>query len=497
MDQPKLFLSYAGQNLAARDIHARLRAQRFECFDFQAEPLKLSQNIVQKTTEVARTSDALVLLLDEAALASGHVAAEVQSALDSHVRILCLVSAEADAKRGAWGSPFNRLLAVKWVVIDFARLESIESAVREVCDALGVEHAPRMEEDPNFPVASRLYAELRGIFAARRDYGNGTYRALLQLTEAAHGAYTRKEYRLAATALAALTNLQQVEFPTSYPFYARIASALCAMHLERWDEAITLISDCEAVAQRSPVLERDPTLVGVRAILDFQLLQFPKAREGFKRVLALGSTDASDHCYYLFCRVHCCESVDVDRELEAIGKLPDAARNARQMQITRARVYALTGRLEEARAIFDELELSDTELQERVDYADVLVRLGHTAQADLLLAKHRAGGSSDHVFQRAWCKAQVTRGSPKDAEAACRAFIAAFPGDRFGLYSVLECLRSNGQRSPAQSLVAEAILASFTDNPPASAVDFHAAGAANAVLGRMERAQYDFERARL
>jgi hypothetical protein len=492
----RLFVSYAGTAQAARDVVSRLRSQEvLEVWDFRSRPLKLGEVIDPTTAAEVQQSQALVLLLSPDALASSHVAAELTAARNADIRVFCLVTAEALQSR-PWPVPFDALTS-KWVVVDFARLESIENAIRHICMALEVPHLPPLAEDQEFPIAQRIYQELLGLLPGDLDYGNSTYHSLLQMAASVHGAYRRREFATASITLGALAAMMQSEFPGAEPYYPLLARALCEMDQDHLNEAAELVERCRQTVARAPRLERDPILPWIAAILDFHLRRYERALAGFSRVEVLhGKLDVWGHCYVVLCRVLNKQQVNIEQEFRRIHELDDG-KHERRIEFARARAHLAHWNFAVASEIFEAQAPRDDEPAELADYGAALIGAGRASDAQDLLSGVVDRGGSDVRLARALTRAKIRCGGRAATETACREFVDKHPEDRLGLAELLgECSNlSYSGRAPL--ILAQALLGTFRDRPPASRLDFQLAADANEALGNRERAAYDRERAGL
>lgn len=492
----QVFISFDGKNRYARDVVVRLSAQPgLKAWDFRSTPLDNGARIDFTLSARVRESDALLLLLTREAMNSPHVRDEVNVAFAADVRVLCL----SDPKITPSDLPpeLLRLKAVRWAQVDFARLESIENGVRDVCWALGLAYRERTESDPDFPIAPRLYEELRALAPLSAEYENRVYLMLWQLAEAAHGLYQRRQYKAAAQTLDGLIAHYQREFPEATAYYPVIARALCALHLERWPEATVLLEELErrVTAPGSPRVA-DPALHGSLGVLHYELGRFQEAQLRFERGIALGSKDPAPHCYLVMCRIQLGAKPDVEHEFAQIRAMASDV-DRRAVDICEARACALLGRFSNARRLFSVAKLRADEPRELAEYASVLECDGDAGEAMRLLSSHVSSGRDDPHFMRAWAELQIRYGSVRAAHDACSRFVERHASDTLGQYLLLEALERRWPRqpSPLKHLLADAILTSFSELPPALAQKFHAAGVANTVLGLEQRAIYDFERA--
>jgi tetratricopeptide (TPR) repeat protein len=499
--KPSVFLSYAVLDHRECHILTRLKAQPVQVWNNQAlgEQIAFGEDIEAKCKQRIDQSSVFVLLLSRAAFESTWVKVELIHALDrkdaAPMDLFVIVDKDVESTTN-WAEPFRQLKGTMNLPVDFSATAGIESAVFEICNRLKVKYTPPPLEDPRFPFMTLLFEEFGNVLG-ESPYEAALYDSLLRILMDFHEAFAKGDYPQSAAHLDYFIQIAKHEYRKSTLWYPYILRAVCDCLQDNYAEALERLSQINvptSIYPRPSPLRS--TVCATIGYVHYQQGEFGAAVDSYSRALEEYPNDTANQCNLAVASLEAGIAISKAKAFAAIDGCSVLAGDKPQTEVMKARVCALTGNEPEARTRFEALVKTGEEEAYLVEpYAQFLCERSERDRARELLRACVKSHPSEMYARLFLAKLHEECG---DSAAASKEF------SRIGQqctknakmqFQVLRGLWSIQYRKEALGL-ANDILAQFTVSPPADGDEFLAAGAANWIMGNLERAEYDFERSR-
>jgi tetratricopeptide (TPR) repeat protein len=372
--------------------------------------------------------------------------------------------------------------------------ESVEQALQDICNAIGVEFVPAYAGDSRLPLHQRFEQELD---EARRfhqsDSSRDTFARLMQARARMGLWLDGGSLNRALDAINYFIAICEYELNDHRFYYPYVVKAVCLLNLGMLNEAEEVLLPLHNHSRK------DESLYSALGVICYHRSDHAQACHWYSKALAIarsrGEADPAASHGLLTNALQC----DLDVNVEGI--LDELARTELCVPSDQAKILALQAAVhvrrknfEQACAIYESM-LPDLMNHPEIlmEYADLLARAetGRKARAVALLeegkSKHgHIGRLRDRLAMWSFELQDMAR-----AEEHGLQLMADHPTDRRYHMHAAQILRARKQRQ-ARQIAQEVLSAKF--GLPATAADFYYCGMANWFLDDIDRADYDFER---
>lgn len=522
---PRVFVSFATNDGLNRHLLMRLEAQALQVWDFQrvSMAIPVGSSIKEACFREIDAARLFAVIVTDRALSSRWVERELSHALSqSKVRQLPIVPIFSNQlSQVPMEHPLLQNLSdYRGCHVDPDNPASIEQAVEQICGGLGVAHRPPNAEDPRLPFTARLYREIREC-VAETPYGSDVYqRAIRTVIEFQH-AFEHDRFEQAHLLSSYLIAMLRHEYPTAPLYYPTIAQSICLCQMKRYDDALRELSSLSRRLTTNADPKKvypDDNLHGAIGLVHFERGDFSAAKAEYIKALALNPDDAANLMSYLVLRVHSGEKLDtkaIGEELRKVRHDRFLPGDALQVEVSTAFAYAIANHREEAmrryativEPILARVATGDSIGQHaKYPLGDAVLQyvqliLGDTrppSKPSLHEAKRILESwltlNPDHAESLIALGNTCIDQGDLDTAIVCYERLRRLATDDWQLqYEAMRGLWQAGACAPACE-VARHILEGEAFGLPREPQQFFITGAANWVLERWQRAQYDFAR---
>jgi tetratricopeptide (TPR) repeat protein len=489
----EVFVSFRTTDaLFVRRVFAALKRQGLAPWNYEEVAKGIVYGAAVDAALIARIedSDLFIPIVTSESLsdASVNTRTEVAHALERALRdpgffILPIVASSAPPP-SAWTGPYERLGQLKYMEVDTTATAtaSLERAMIDLTLAVAVPYRHPPCDLPRFPFLRAFYEELSDHIGKRKSE-NAAYMQLLALAAEVLEAFEKNDLRRAKMLcdyFAATLEHQYEDIRFYYPEVARLAVAL----------ATGANDDVERIATRlldHPTRRDDPSVA--LAVTAFRRGDYAAAAAHYDAAIALASDPAS-MAGRLASRLLAGQEVDVDAALSALDSMTVAASDVHALEALKAYALLVQNRPADAVTRYAKLNREELTANQTVCYATALSKSGRQSEAIALL---RSGIEKDerNVDLRETLVAELQDGPHLANLPAAIAEMVRVAGDsrrHLGLAMQIYWQLSRQEESRA---LADRVLGMGL---PITRDECYQVGAANWILGRRERADYDFER---
>jgi tetratricopeptide (TPR) repeat protein len=497
-ERPRTFVSFCSEDHDfVRRLIARLETLGFAPWVYQAEGRAIppGADIRTSLTAEVRASNVFMPVITERAFGSRWVPRELELMLElvaadeTLVLAPILSSAMRPSASAGWPDPFPRVVERSCFIVDFASIESVEDALFRVCEACGVSYDPLLPEDERLPFMRNFVSEVRDRVPRRAAYGVGIYQRLMGLIAAFTDAHARSDAKRMHEVATYFVQMCGYEFPGVQFYYPEVLVGYCRLRLGMDDEAEPLflrLLEFES-AEESTFL--------ALGIIAFRRGDFASAESWFEKAVALDPGDPGSRSWLAMARSMAGKPIDLDADLIVEDDSPARFKIALCRAVAlansnrvRESIAALRGIVRDARCDAD-TDTSNTALLYLARYLTQLTRFGEAIEV-----LHE--GARSERSERLLSELAAVYSDCGKLEQAARQYddlISLFPSTRIHRVSAAQVARALGREDRVRRLCVQALDPTICGDP-ASREDFYLSGFANWLLGRKERAEYDFER---
>ncbi len=495
-ETPRLFVSFSSRDYPfVRRLFASLRRQPLELWDYSLEGQEIpgGRRIVDYLQNRVANCDCFVPVVTPNSMKSHYVAAEVACALELGSRaelvLVPLVSQECCPEKD-WLAPYAGLAPYRFYRFDFALPTWLEQTVARLCRDLGIAYCRPPMDDPHLPFLDRLNRELDRRCPRRSERTISIYCRLEELRDDLVAALQAGDFELAIARAEFFTSTCEYEFPDQKFYYPYVAKAVCLLLSGRQMQAIDVLREllghpdvdentyaalgyvrecqgayAEALAYYAEAARADP--------------RDPTARRGvILNSLLVGQTDGLQRCL---------------AELESLCRTAFDRHRTKELK-----AYALVcaGAIQEGLATYDEL-VREGSMEARIviNYSQALWEAGNPLQALALLRRFKTTFLQDAEFLHHLALRAFQCREEKEAGACFVELLRRQPPKRNWLIDAAQAYWCMGNHALARQVATRA-LTDETLPMPSTREDFYCDGFANYILGRHDRADYDFGRSR-
>lgn len=494
----RTFVSFSSHDMSlVRRLFERLRAQPLELWDYSSEGEEIpgSEKVIPYLLDRVNGCQLFIPVVSPRSLESTYTRAEVARALDRNetgsLRIIPLVAASCSTDHSQWPEPYRRLGDIRYYSIDGASRDSIEEAVRRLCLDLGLCYSPPYSGDPRLTFLQRFDDEIEDARTRRQERDISIFSRLTRVRNEVVRAVNEGEYELARTRMNFFTATLEYEFDGQEFYYPYIVKAVCEISCG----LLTLAMETLRPLTTSSLV--DANVFGAIGYIRNQQELYAEALAYYEEAVRHDPTDSDAKHGVLLNAIMADRLGAVDvaatmADLDRVQTLMPEDRTKRK----ELKAYALTslGAREEALSVYEELQSSGEATPDTaINYARLLALMrGRPAALDFLQSHLPAYGTNPNYLHYL-ASACLGEGRVDEARQHARRLVALAPENRQYRLDLAQVLWRTGQRVSARRSAERALdLQSFP--LPTGAQDFYVCGFANFILGRRERAEYDFER---
>ena len=503
----KTFVSFSSNDdIFVSKLLARLRAQPLNVwlYSMEGEEIPGSANLAVYLQERVAQSTLFIPLVSAASLESRYTTIEVKAALACHqawgLPIVPLV--DVAVKDKPWPDYYEPLRSFRYFEVDFKHHAHWEEAVRRICEcdackAVGVKYLPFNPEDVRLPFMDRFHREIESFHREiknrpprDKERAYALHERLLRTVNTFAAAFEEQDYPGALRATEYFLALCEYEYDGEPFYYPYIVKAVCLIALGRLAEAAELLNQLQR--RKPPDAEaNENSVLGALGYVKQALGQYGEAADYYRESLKRDPSDAAAATGVVVNEVLSGRRKDLEEAIKVIQKgtfLTEQDRlNARAVD---AMGLAQMGRSREAAEILLELKrLGQATPDTLINFAKVLFDLRQTTAAEEVMEELVAQFPAEIEVRRQAARLYIDCGPLQQAVPHLEALVSLQPKDLDVLFELLNVLVRTGERQQAKRRADEllAILPSAPDH-------FYYTGFANWLLGKADRAYYDFER---
>ena len=549
MSQPRVFVSFASRDVAfTRRLLARLRAQPIQLWDYSREGEEIPAGVclVDYLRQRIQGADVVVPIISPNSFISAYAPREVERALDLHKKgILRVIPvrlrrcvwpvsmgvAPADPLNEVWPAPYAQLCALRFfeasvgffsegekcdALVRLAPIiaentlrkiaaeecESLERLLADLCRALGVGYVPLYVGDPRLPLLQRFEAELDGSVGKEahllhEEHARTIYAKICDIRAELGSRLAGGDFEGALTCISYFIALSEYELSQCHFYYPYIVKAVCLMAGGQLQVALDVLQPLQSHHLA------DESLFSALGVIHHLMGHYADAFHWYQRADKTasdrGEIDLAAKHGVLYNALLCGATIDVDTLLGQIriAEIPQKE-DRLKVQALKAFAYARLGRIGEAMRVYREiLTQGDPDADVVMSFADLLCRRDAPGsgldEAVCLLERYEARFGQIGRYRDRLVMLSRLCGDRERALRHGRLLLFEQPAHRGYWAHVAQVNYESGDTAEAARLARE-ILNVTRFGLPSSPDDFYCTGLANWLLGRSDRARYDFER---
>jgi tetratricopeptide (TPR) repeat protein len=495
---PKIFVSFSSRDIAiARKLFYSLKSQQLDVWDYSrpGEEIPLGTRIQEVLERQIDGCDYMIALLSANSMdpAIGRFTRhEIEYAIARGIiergRLLPLQLAGSPAP--PWGGVYAQLQDRLFGELDPGDRRKYEEAIALVCRRLNWPYTPPFLGDPRLPFAGRFEREVAGM---QKTLPNAVFVDLMSTINDFVHAYNDGDWPEADRLISHFLLLWRYKVRKPEPYYPKIIQGVCQLHLGRFAEAEETFFE----AARHP--SRDENCFGGLGQVYVRTRRYVEAQAAFEMALEVCPPDRNWEIRFniLGSRLES-GSGSGDAGLFDEVDLASATPDDRKRILTLKGIFLLQqGRAEAALEEFESLYSGQTADPVAAAYrAMALERLGRIREAIVLLRQETRRLDDTNLYHRL-ADLLLKAGEVSAALSIYREKLCT-PERRKRQYLVEYArILVTTRRDPDGQVVPElckTALSRASMGYPQTNEDFFYDGFANYMIGRHERARYDFER---
>ena len=494
MSRPRVFVSFSSRDRdLVRRVFARLDAQEVDLWNYadEAQEIPGGEEIADYLKARIERSDHFLPLVSPNSFQSNYARQEVRHALARHSsagpRIVPLVLPECLMDR-PWPEPYAALEGLRYRMVDFGSIASLEETIVALCADMGVRYLPLLTTDPRLPFMDRFIAEVEGRCPRRDERGIAVYGRLMVVLSEFQEAFETGDFPRALARIGYFVTTCEYEFSQERFYYPYVVKAVCEITCGR------LLNATETLEALKDHPRLDENVFGALGYIRQQQGMHRQALACYREAVRRAPADPAAKAGEVTNAIMCDEPIDIDRAFRVIESGPILVDEDRvKVRALKAFAFAKADRLAHAEDAFEALvREGHVNAGILVNFADVLVAQGRRARArDLLLRFYKEFPDDNLLHQLASLSFQIG-----DLRGALRHFadlVKRCPRVRQYRIDAAQAHWRAEDRAEARKLCAP-LLDPSVFGLPHTPEDFFCDGFANYFLGHHGRADYDFER---
>lgn len=496
MQSPRVFVSFsnADKDFVRRFI-ARITEQplRVWIYEDEADEIRTGQRIADRLHQQIDASQFVIPIVSTEALRSRYTQMEVAYALQrckaGQLRgVLPIVSHELAARNESWTGSYRDLQTLRYRVIDFQSLASIEAAIHPLCTEFCVEYQPLVPQDPRLPFMDRFVAEVRDRCPQREEYEIGIYRRLMAILNQFSVTYESGDYDRAGQIMHYFCLMCEHEFPDQSVYYPRVVKGVCEIIADRTSDALQTFN----ALLLHP--SHDECTYGALGWICQHQGDYVTALEHYREALRRYPSDPAARTGVAINAVMCGQVADVDVVLRDIDPAAIPFEEDRiKVQSVQAFALAHLGRWAEAAELFTYLiDRQQADVATVTRFAQLLAEQGQFLSAVSILERFK-DDIRDPVLLHHLAMYTALGGDLRKSQRYFTDLVQCCPQKRQYRVEFAQIHWRVGNRGESRRQAATLFDRGLFDLP-AMPADFYLDGFANWILGNNARAEYDFER---
>lgn len=522
MPKLKVFVSFSTQDEGfVQRLFFRLKAQPVELWDYSREGHEIpgGAEVMGYLQERIALSDVFIPILSANSLKSNYIKGEVRYALglarNSKLRIIPIMLAHFPLE-SALTEPYLTLAQFRFYKVKTAlasveeRVEarsSLEETVRRLCYDLGIEYAPLPIEDPRLPFMDKFEKEMVAAEecatpeARTQDEDTKLFlrperqRAIFQrLSDARNevaAALNEGSYGLALTRINFFIATCEYELPKVrfyYPYVVKAICLICGGHLLQATDVLLAL-------MKHP--ESDENVYAALGCIKHQQGAFREALECYREAGKKDPSDPAAKYGMLLNALLSNSAIEVDRLLHEIEHSEIHVPEDRvKVESLKAYAFTATGRIRRAIDVYEML-IGDGHRSASilVNFAAALCdpRSSQPEHALDLLERFEKEFEDDADYLHRLASLSFQLNQMEKAMNRFQRLVALHPNRRQYRIDAAQVFYARGDRTGARQMVLP-VLDRNVFGLPTTPNDYFCDGFENWILGRRDRADYDFER---
>lgn len=526
----RVFVSFSSANREfVREFIARLELQQVSVWIYEGDEgeLPATESLWAGLRRQVTSADAILAIITAESLQSEYTQFEVDVACQHRAEhpgslmiIPLLDRALEQEARDAWPEPYRRLMGVegerqdhaKYRVLDLDGTARIDDVIVDLCRDLGVQPYGILPENPTFPFMSRFSEEMRSRLAYRTDRDIGCYCRVIRLLTEFGRAIERGDSPRAAEVIRFITETLEFEYPHLDFYFPYIARAVAEMQCGRSEAAHRVLQSL--IEDDHPMLDENAFGCLGQIAMDSHNVQ--AARELFERARSFDPDGPAIISHLTL--IEAMEHGDAD---EALLRLESVDLSQVRSEHDRARLAVLKAHITVLARRNGRDRNSEMLIDNAIEEVSQLLEVGLAGEgavqrfcAELCQPDQRARERARRHrleravsllmrFRRDWTDIDTPRLLATmlswqrrwaEATSILEELIETAPANRYLRVDLAQVLDAAGRDRKIVEQAYAAVLDRAVCGLPQSNDDVYHEGLANWMLGRRERAQYDFER---
>lgn len=489
---PKVFISFSSRDrIFARKLFYSLKSQGIDVWDYsqRGEEIPLANAITEYLEKQIDASDYFIAVAsasstdkDIGRFTHHEVAVAVRKGMLGGSRIIPVVLSTNPPV--SWSGAFEALQGLTHLEVDPQQPKLHEEAVEKICRRLGVRYTPPYLGDLRLPFSERFMKEVRELNLPIALYGE-----LMLIVDDFTRKFAAGDWLESERLISYFQMMAQYKLPNLKMYYPEIIKGVCELQMGRFRDAE------ETFLQATRHSRPDENAFGGLGQVYFRQHRYEEALAAYQRARKMcpKGKDLEVRVNILATQVQMGLKVDDPAVLDEVDWDNQAPDDWVNMMNLKGILRFKKGDYEPAVQVFEEMRRRGLYDATSAVYHCLALKEERRYEEAIDILRTEAERSEDPSLYHHLADLCVSRGRMSEALDIYRNKLCRNQTTRPYMVEYARVLKTMGDRKAFKEICEKVLRRDFF-KPPSTSEDFYYDGFANYLLGRHDRARYDYER---